>query len=87
MFETFHSLTTGPLFLSVLLMFTSIRKVVTSKTILPGTLSTGIKNPMKDDRVRSAVGTYMFMKKGVGVLSKMRVNPLLEKVSFPVTYL
>ena len=49
-------LTTGPLFRSVLLIFTSIRNVVTSKAILPGTISAGMRKPMKEDRVRRPVG-------------------------------
>ena len=49
-------LTTGPILRSVLLMLTSIRSIVTNKAIRPGTISTGMRNPMKEATVRIAVG-------------------------------
>ena len=49
-------LTIGPLFLSVVLMFTSMRKMVTNNAMRPGTISTGITNPMKEMIVSSPVG-------------------------------
>ena len=49
-------LTTGPTYRSVLLMFTSMRNVVTKRAILPGTISTGITNPMNEAMVGRPVG-------------------------------
>ena len=60
----FFKLTIGPLFLSVVLIFTSMRNMVTSKAILPGTKSTGITNPMKDMIVSKPVGKKVFVKNG-----------------------
>ena len=54
-------LTTGPTYRSVLLMFTSMRNVVTKRAILPGTISTGITNPMNEASVSNPVGRYVFM--------------------------
>ena len=58
-------LTTGPSLCCVLLMLTSMRKVVTSKAIRPGTMSGGIKNPINDATVNMPVGRKMFIIKGV----------------------
>ena len=55
-------LTKGPLLCSVLLMFTNMRKRVTMRAILPGTISTGIRNEMKDMTVSMRVGRRVFMK-------------------------
>ena len=53
----FHlSLTMGPLFCSVLLMFTSIRNMVTNRAMRPGTISTGMRKPMKEAIVKRKVG-------------------------------
>ena len=49
-------LTAGPLFRSMELMLTSMRNMVTSKAILPGTMSMGIRKLMKDAMVSNAVG-------------------------------
>ena len=49
-------LTTGPLFSSVLLMLTSMRNMVTRRAMRPGTLSAGIRNPMKEVIVSRPVG-------------------------------
>ena len=59
-------------------MFTNIRKSVTIRAILPGTISTGIRNPMKDMMVRRNVGRYVFMKNVLWLLWSMRVNPVWE---------
>ena len=49
-------LTTGPLKCTILLILISMRNMVTSKAVRPGTLSTGIKNPMSEISVRNSVG-------------------------------
>ena len=46
----------------VLLMFTNMRKRVTMRAILPGTISTGMRNEMKDMTVSMRVGRRVFMK-------------------------
>ena len=53
----------GPMLLSVLLMLTSIRNIVTSNAIRPGTISTGITNPMKDMIVKRPVGKKVLVMK------------------------
>ena len=79
----FHlSLTMGPLFCSVLLMFTSIRNMVTNRAMRPGTISTGMRKPMKLAIVKRKVGRQMFTQNRAGLLSMMMVNPLVEKFSF-----
>ena len=55
-------LTKGPLLCSVLLMLTNMRKRVTMRAILPGTISTGIRNEMKDMMVSMRVGRRVFIK-------------------------
>ena len=55
-FSVFMHLTIGPLDRSVLLMFTSMRNMVTSRAILPGTMSTGMRNPINEIIVSIAVG-------------------------------
>ena len=63
MFKNFSTeLTTGPTYRSVLLMFTNMRKRVTMRAILPGTISTGMRNEMKDMTVSMRVGRRVFMK-------------------------
>ena len=46
----------GPVFCSILLILTSVRKMVTNNAIRPGTISTGIRNPMNETTVRRVVG-------------------------------
>ena len=62
-------------------MLTSIRNVVTKRAIRPGTISTGIRNPMNEVRVRRYVGMKMLMRKGVRLLVMTKLKPLSEKVS------
>ena len=59
-------------------MFTSMRNIVTNKAIRPGTMSTGIKNPMNEATVSRPVGRYVFMRNGVGLLFKIAVKPLSD---------
>ena len=73
-----RKLTIGPLFRSVVLMFTSIRNIVTSKAIRPGTISTGITNPMKEITVSKPVGRYVLLKKGSECLFSTSLKPLVE---------
>ena len=59
-------------------MLTSMRKIVTSKAIRPGTISTGIKNPMNDAAVSRPVGRKVFKRNGLGLRSNIAVKPLRE---------
>ena len=71
-------LTIGPLFLSVLLMLTSMRKIVTSNAMRPGTMSTGMTNPIKDMMVSRPLGKQVLVKKGFVFLLSDTVNPVTE---------
>ena len=77
-FKCFLVLTVGPVLFSVLLIFSSVRKMVTNRAIRPGTISTGIKNPINEPRARKLVGRYVLVRYGVGLLFKVTVNPLSE---------
>ena len=59
-------------------MLTSMRKMVTSKAILPGTISTGIKKPINDAAVSRPVGRKVFKRNGLGLRSNIAVKPLKE---------
>ena len=59
-------------------MLTSMRNMVTSKAIRPGTISTGIKNPMNDAAVSRPVGRKVFKRNGFGLRSNIAVKPLRE---------
>ena len=72
-------LTTGPLCCTMLLILISIRNMVTNKAVRPGTISTGITNPMNEIRVRSSVGKYVSKKNGYG--------NLVREIAKPVTFL
>ena len=52
--------------------------MVTSKAIRPGTISTGIKNPMNDAAVSRPVGRKVFKRNGLGLRFNIAVNPLRE---------
>ena len=52
--------------------------MVTSKAIRPGTISTGIKNPMNDPAVSRPVGRKVFKRNGFGLRSNIAVKPLKE---------
>ena len=56
--------------------------MVTNRAMRPGTISTGMRKPMKLAIVKRKVGKYMFTKNRAGLLSRIMVNPLVEKVSF-----
>ena len=59
--DIYSSLTFGPSAFTELLMFTNMRKMVTSSAILPGTMCTGIKNPMNEMRISIMHGKYVLM--------------------------
>ena len=77
-YSIFYLLTIGPLRLSVLLMFTSMRNMVTSNAMRPGTMSTGMTNPMKDIMVSRPLGKKVLVKKGFVFLFSDTVNPVTE---------
>ena len=64
-------------------MLTIIKNTVTSRVILlPSSLSTGMKNPIYEVRVRRVVGRYTLVKYGVGLLFILKLNPVRENSSF-----
>ena len=77
----FLSLTTGPIRRSVLLMLTSMRNMVTSRAMRPGTRSIGIRKLMKEAIVSKTVGRYVFIMKGYDTLFMSSKNPVRENVS------
>ena len=70
--------TFGPSSLCVFSMLMSIKKVVTMRAILPGIISAGMRNPMKETVTRSAVGRYKFITKGFRDLCKFILKPVME---------
>ena len=66
----------------MLLMFTTIRKIVTRSAILPGIIWTGIKNPI-NEMMRSIIqGKYVFIIIGAKRLFSENLNPATETFRF-----
>ena len=51
---------------------------MTSKVILPGTMSAGITNPRNEATVTRKVGRYVFQMNGRGLLLSSTVKPVFE---------
>ena len=51
---------------------------MTNRAIRPGTMSTGIKNPINEAMVIRPVGRKVFIRNEVELLSNTAVNPLSE---------
>ena len=62
-------------------MLTSMRNMVTNRAIRPGTISTGMRNPMNEINVSIPVGKKTFKTKGPRALLKAILNPAKANVS------
>ena len=72
------TLTFGPSFLWEFSMLMSMRKVVTMRDILPGTMSAGMRNPMKETATRRDVGRYTLMMNGFTDRRSTILKPAME---------